>query len=319
MRKIVIWGMGADYERIHSQLRFECLKGNIDIIALVARKEDIYMSMLDGISVITKDKLVNYKFDYLVIASREYFNEILEEVLQLHVDRDRVINGMVFLTSNFDFRRYVKLIENPITIISDDCWGGIISKNLYLPANTPTINTLFEASDFLKFIADLPYYMNESIHMLQEGDIRKNRYPVGLIGEGDKQIAINFAHERSFEEGVSKWERRKKRFNYDNVFVKMGINGHEENAEQMLEKFEQIPYKKVCFYSGETSMKTACYLKRFEVQYIIGKNRDLIQNYRFDTYCRNYEQLIKSVDVLKLLSGENDYMREWGYKTEKME
>jgi len=88
------------------------------------------------------------------------------------------------------------------------------------------------------------------------------------------------------------------------------MNGCEPDAEDKLQKFDAISYKKICFYPGETTIDNVKYLKRFEVHNIIGKNRDLTDQIMFNAYCRNYTEMIRCVDILKLLNGEDDFMRE---------
>ena len=68
------------------------------------------------------------------------------------------------------------------------------------------------------------FIMEQEISRL-EGDFE---CPTGLLGD----IKINFMHYKSFEEGVMKWEQRKKRINWDNLFL-VGTARGNENQKQL--------------------------------------------------------------------------------------
>lgn len=124
MDKCVIWGTGADYERIINQIKYEELKGNLQIIAAVARKDEIFGSKRDGYLLVTKEELPKMNFDMLIITSSAYYMEILTEAYNLGIPENRIMNGRVFQIPRFDYEEYIQLIRQPVTILSDDCWGG---------------------------------------------------------------------------------------------------------------------------------------------------------------------------------------------------
>lgn len=95
------------------------------IEALVCRKDDRYCDFRDGVPIIVKEEINTVKFDYLIIASSRFYNEIRAEAIELGVEPRKIINGKIFQIPLFDFLLYSELIKNPVTILSDDCWGGI--------------------------------------------------------------------------------------------------------------------------------------------------------------------------------------------------
>lgn len=127
MDKCIVWGMGNDYEQIINQIKFEELKGNIKIVALVAKENEIFASKRDGYSVISKFGLVNKEYNTVIISSSKYYSEILSEISKLGITNKKIVNGKIFGYPLFDYDRYRRLIEEPVTILSDDCWGGGIS------------------------------------------------------------------------------------------------------------------------------------------------------------------------------------------------
>jgi len=125
--RCILWGIGRDYEKIINQVHFEMYKGNIVIEALVCRKEDRYCDFRDGVPIIEKEKINAVEFDYLIITSSCFYNEIRAEAIELGVEARKIINGVIFQIPLFDFSLYSELIKNPVTILSDDCWGGVFT------------------------------------------------------------------------------------------------------------------------------------------------------------------------------------------------
>ena len=128
MKKCILWGMGADYEALLNQVLFEIYKGNIEVVAIVCSENDRYCSKRDGFDIITKNELGNIEFDYIIVTSTRFFREIKQEAMDLGINEKRIISGTVFHLPRFDFQLYQNLIENPITILADDCWGGYVYK-----------------------------------------------------------------------------------------------------------------------------------------------------------------------------------------------
>lgn len=124
MTKVVIWGMGEDYEALLNQVNFEIYKGNLEVIAVVCRKEDRYCTRRDGFAVVAKEDIRHLNFEYIIVASGRFYQEIKAEAVEMGIGEEKIINGSVFRRPLFDFVNYKKLLKNPVTILSDDCWGG---------------------------------------------------------------------------------------------------------------------------------------------------------------------------------------------------
>lgn len=307
MRRCIIWGLGKEYEEILQSVHCEILKGHMSIVALVAKAEDIVGKTRDGWPIITKNEMTDLEFDYLIIASSAWYHEIYKEAMAAGVPSSKILNGSIFKLSLFDFKRYVSLIENPITILSNDCWGGVLYHALYLPFHSPTVNMFVPEESYCKLISNLEYYLREPLQLKREGDMRKNYCPLGKIGEGEEEITLEFIHNTTFEDGWKLWERRKKRINFNNIFVKMGFD-YSEKSEEYLKVFDSIPYNKVCFYSAQTEIAGVVYLKAFE-SYVMN-NGNWTRAVGYNAFCRQMGPVFKSIDILKMLNGEKDYIRE---------
>ena len=303
--RCVIWGIGVDYERILNQIFFEIHKGNMTVKALVCRQQDKYCSSKDGFSVIAKEELKLDDFDYLIITSKRYFKEIKDEAIKLGVVEHRIIEGAKFELPLFDFGRYVQLLENPITILSDDCWGAYAYNRLGLRFSSPLMNIQWDTDEYAKFVMDPMFYLQTELTMVQEGNLPNGVYPIGQLGDNDRNVKLQLVHSIDFATAKELWDRRKKRINPNNVFVKMGIKCSDKNKAKYLKIFEQVPYNKVLFYGGNTDAEGVFKTNRFTWHQ---SNIELVKFWDYSDWVRLH--YYESLDLLKLLTGAKDYSRD---------
>ena len=121
-----------------------------------------------------------------------------------------------------------RMIKNKnFTIISNNCWGGFVYQSYALKYNTPTIGLFFMADDYLKFIESLDYYLSiDNIDFIKPEESKWynylksfstfGTYPIAKI----KDIEIFCLHYKSKEEFLKKWNKRKKRVNYEKIIYK---------------------------------------------------------------------------------------------------
>ena len=169
---------------------------------------------------------------------------------------------MFLLIKRIEWRLYKEIKRkrlknlNP-TIISSNCNGGIIYHDLKLPFNSPTINLSMDTDDFIKLVSNLKYYLEQEIVQIEDENYD---FPCGML----EDIKIRFNHYKTFEEAVDKWNERKKRINWDNIYI-MGIDGDNATYDS-LKKFDQLPYEnKVIFtHKSYPEIKSSYYIKGFE-------------------------------------------------------
>lgn len=97
------------------------------------------------------------------------------------------------------------------------------------------------------------------------GDERRIRwhhwYPIGVLGG---KVEIHFLHYHSEEEAATKWNRRAKRVNLNNLL----IIGMEQNlcTERDIYAFDQLPFKRKIFFSSKqlSDSKSNIYMPEFE-------------------------------------------------------
>lgn len=105
-----------------------------------------------------------------------------------------------------------KLKNKSFTLLTNNCLGGVIYHDLGLPFNSPLINLWMYPKDFIKFCSNLDYYLSIQIFFIKENGIN---YPVGKLDD----ITLYFQHYKSEKEANLKWENRKKRINFENMFI----------------------------------------------------------------------------------------------------
>ena len=155
----------------------------------------------------------------------------------------------------------IGLRNREFTIISNNCWGGVVYDRYRLPYKTPTIGLWIPAKDYVRFVANLEYYLSLEVKQISwkechVSEILKSRKESGryqfelddmIIGRlGD--IDIIFFHYASFDEAKSKWDRRKARINYNNIIIK--LNDQNDFSNDVFEEFAKLPYKNKLFITA---------------------------------------------------------------------
>lgn len=149
------------------------------------------------------------------------------------------------------------------TIIASNCNGEFIYYDMGLKFLSPTINLSFDMNEYVKMLENLKWYMNQPVLPYQDD---RFDFPTGKIGD----IEIRFNHYSSFEEGVKKWEERKKRIDWDNLFV-LAIDGDNCTYETM-KKFDALPYQNKVIFTHKyyPEIKSSYYITGFEQETGIG-------------------------------------------------
>lgn len=138
------------------------------------------------------------------------------------------------------------------TIISNDCWGGQIYKNLGLKYLTPFVGLMVMAPCYIELLTDAPTYLKSSIRFKSESKyeyintLRKeidNFFPIGVLRNS---VEIHFMHYSSVQEAEQKWNRRINRINWDRIFVKFD-SSKDLCTDELLQAFDKLAYKKICF------------------------------------------------------------------------
>lgn len=147
-----------------------------------------------------------------------------------------------------------KVDFSEISLISQNCIGGIIYHDANQRFLSPTVNLYILPKDFIKFVNNLDYYLSLTPNVKMGKD-----YPIGTLGD----IQINFMHYSSPEEAVEKWEERKRRINFNKIFVIMVERDGFDDED--FKEFLKINYPKILFTRNEKYISiNSVYLKKFK-------------------------------------------------------
>lgn len=159
-------------------------------------------------------------------------------------------------------------INPDFSIISNNCWAGHVYRYFGVNYKTPTVGVYLFAPDYLKFVKDLKKYINTDLQFISyeqskyKDEIVKRhqeKVPIGLL----EDIEIMFLHYKTEDEARQKWNRRKTRINWDNLFFK--ITEMNLCTPDILKEFDELPYeKKVTFVTRDYGLKSQILFKESE-------------------------------------------------------
>ena len=162
--------------------------------------------------------------------------------------RRRIVAAIMYLPRERNRQKLRKRLKNKApTIIASDCVGGIIYHDLGLRFTSPMINLWMKKEDFIVLVRDLEEYLNEEL--IEE--LGENvDYPVGSLNHNQKKIYVYFMHYDTFEQAREKWEERKKRVDFNNIYI---IQNLVHATDEDVVCFDSLPYKNKMLISSQNS------------------------------------------------------------------
>lgn len=98
---------------------------------------------------------------------------------------------------------YSRLIRNKnISIISNNCWGGIVSQFINIQYNSPFVGLFIFAPDYILLLKDFSMINDEIRFIPREQSKYYDRvyssacYPIGVIGRGLKYISFIISQQK---------------------------------------------------------------------------------------------------------------------------
>lgn len=165
-----------------------------------------------------------------------------------------------------------------ITIISQNCIGGVFYHDMGLQFLSPTINAFIPEPGFVKMVLNLRHYMEQDL-VMRWGE----EYPIGTLDD----VEIHFMHYDTCKEAKEAWDRRKARINWNKIFV-IGTD-RDGFDEKTYEQWKQIDYPKILFTAHPEFTEDAQLLSEFTKEGQVG---DLISQRKF----YRHHCLIKAMD-----------------------
>lgn len=175
-----------------------------------------------------------------------------------------LINGIMLNLRNSYIRRTAflrrkKINKTEFTIISNNCWAGLVYESYGLPKQTPTVGMYFMADEYIKFVSDLRHYTSCEMSFIEPlkarhrdfyvQDKRFGTYPIAMVDD----VEIALLHYRTEKEASEKWKRRCKRIQWDHLLVKM--NDQNGCSRENMESFIKLPYSNKVFFTVRKDWK----------------------------------------------------------------
>lgn len=161
----------------------------------------------------------------------------------------------------YEIRRFFTklfLKNRKITIISNNCWAGRVYQYLDMPYLSPTVGLYFFAPDYIKFVSDLRRYLEKPLKFIGPSEskyyeeLKKRNHtnkPIGLLDD----VEIVFLHYKSEAEALEKWNRRKERVNFDDIFIKMSRMNL--CTEEHMQAFDSLPFSNKFMINNRSPIK----------------------------------------------------------------
>lgn len=216
--KVIIYGLGEQYNKNVNVIKYHELIRSFKVVGVTAKWTPAY-TVLDGYPVIRRELLKDISFDFIVVMSDLHFNDIVEDLIEEGIDRNCIITYRVLQIPELDFQRYVEFKNSRISIISNNCWGGVAYRTLGLECLSPFKNLSLQNEDYLKMIANFQYYMKCELKFCEYAYNTNSHkyYPVMCLDD----VKVHCNQDTNADDAAEKWNRRRKKLNYDNLLVEM--------------------------------------------------------------------------------------------------
>lgn len=139
-------------------------------------------------------------------------------------------------------------------------------------------------NDYVLFLENLPWYLEQPVVTCEDN---RFDFPCGTIGD----VEIRFNHYITFDEAVAKWNERKQRIDWNNLFI-IGIDG-DDCTYKSLRRFDALPFSnKVIFtHKPYPEFQSAYYLPGFENLGGIGRATDFKDQFLIRRYMDQFDYI----------------------------
>lgn len=288
---IVLWGLGKYYRTYRNYLK-QLENTGVIHVGGVFSVDNFEMSEIDGWHYYVYEDIRNVSFDYLLILNEAHEQDIIDNLLEANIEREKIIPGRILDLPNFDFEKYIQLKKSRISIISRTCLGGMLSRTIGLEYLSPFKNMRIGEEDYIKLLNNFEEYMKYDLVYSGEQLFNADEqiyYPVMNLND----IRIEFTHTKRASKAILEWNERKERINRSSLFV-INLTEREDIARQ----FSKIPFEhKACFTNFRSDIPNTIFIppcrtwktQAPQVHYGVGNG-------------------LLFVDPVKLLIGEDDFI-----------
>lgn len=233
------------------------LYGASDILGYISPQG----TSLKGLESLSAADLSALDYDYILLTG---YKASPVPLIQAGIDEDKILIDRAVCTPFFTIEKYKKLRRSQLSILSMNCFAGLLYNRFGLPFLSPTVNMFTTDKDFLKFLKNPQKNVEAKLKLLRtaRNDALKIDYPVFKIGD----VEWEMNHYGDANIAKQKWKERGGRINWFNLLVTM----YTENPE-ILAEFDELPYaKKICLVPFQSELDSAYYID--PVKYNVGKD-----------------------------------------------
>lgn len=183
------------------------------------------------------------------MATSTYKQEIVQHIINEGVDRKKILTiaQLEYMEWNWlnlmEIRKMSELV-NDCTIFSCNCAGGFLYNTFGCLFKSPLINMWLTDEDYMRFLRCPKKYMESPLDFVGMSKIildtgeEGTSYPVFSLLD----IKLHMNHYTDIDEAREKWNLRKERINWDNIFVLMATDYY-----WIAKEFDDLPYEhKAC-------------------------------------------------------------------------
>lgn len=164
---------------------------------------------------------------------------------------------------------------------------GVISHYCGKEFLSPTVNLWIKQDEFIKMCCNLRHYMEQKLVFIDTN----MGHPVALCDD----IKIYFNHDHNEQEAEQKWERRKKRINYDNLYIIMYVG--DGITKEDMQKLESVPCQNKLVLSSEKLPYDLPYVKYFKPN-----GTDSLSMRGMDKDLFEIQSIVKQIDFIEFLN-----------------
>lgn len=142
----------------------------------------------------------------------------------------------------FNWVKSIGIKKKDVSIISNNCFGGMFYKKYGLQFKSPTIGLFIRSSDYVHYLENIEKFWGGEL----EQKLNTNeKWPVGILhSQGDTvtPVTIHFQHYESFEQASKAWKRREKRVDLENLVAVYMQTPY--TTQDDLKRFATLPFKR---------------------------------------------------------------------------
>ena len=283
------------YDELISQTRYAYVKqlkihitAMQSVLELSQQKSELTKQLKEMLPQVLKDNSISFpdKKELLLFVKLYFLLKIKS-----------IVKNILSAANNLCKRVRLKIIKifkkatlknKDFSIVSNNCWGGMISEEYGLRKESPTVGLFITGKDYVKMLKNFEFYINQPLCFIPWEESRlystvnryNNPYPVAMIDD----VEIYFMHYETEKLAKEKWEKRAKRINKDNLVVK--LSQRDECTRDEIIEFMNLPYKNKLCFTYEKNIPGTVYVP--ELRGLCGDEYNLLSNkFNIHSYLNN--------------------------------